>query len=209
MLSYCNFGSNISKFFGWIHVFVGFFCTKSINIALSSLFHLLGPRLAIAGLLQYLSNIIKGRRDKEIISNSGRKASSSRKRGWTDEIKPQHWQIGANQTAKSPRRNRVTSETCTIRLFLFVCGKFNKGQFRRGKVSARHFVPHRAETTSFSASGNLEGKKWNAENAHRPPTFGFNQAIKLTKRWKILTCQAKSFLYVSLSQNLHPFWSKL
>ena len=164
--------------FDFVSKMAGFFCSKSVNIALSSLFHLLGPHLAIANLIQYFSNMVKGRRNKEIISNSGKKASSSRKRGWIDEIKPQYWKIGANQTGKSPRRNRATSGTCTISarkigLFLFVCGKFNKGQFRRGRISARHFEPHRAETTSFSASGNLGGKKWNAENIHRPPTFGF------------------------------------
>ena len=59
----------------------GCFCTRSINIALSSLFNLLGPHLAIAALLQYLLNMVKGRRNKEIISNSGIKASSSRKKG--------------------------------------------------------------------------------------------------------------------------------
>ena len=85
MLSYCNWHANLRSYQR-----TAFFCTWSINIALFSLFHLLGPRLAIAALLQYLSKLINGRRDKEIISNSGRKASSSRKGGRIDEIKPQH-----------------------------------------------------------------------------------------------------------------------
>ena len=105
MLSYCNLHANLRSYQRGLNAdrtfrgefarivsemktsdqqifwMAGFFCTRSINITLSSLFHLLGPRFAIAALLQYLSNMIKGRRDKEIISISGRKASSSCKRG--------------------------------------------------------------------------------------------------------------------------------
>ena len=41
------------------------------------------------------------------------------------------------------------------------------------KFWSRAFIPHGAESTSFSAWPNFGGKNWNAGNAHWPPTLGF------------------------------------
>ena len=160
-----------------------FFWIKSISIAVCSFFWL--PRLDIFR-IEVQKFGYEVRNVKEWIDGMKKTAEGDNKSNWeyrwakrrcktTTKDKFLNW--------RKSNREMIAKKQCdprsTVpfrrgnRIFLFAYSKIYKGNFGSVGVWSRAFIPHGAESTSFSAWPNFGGKNWNAGNAQWPPTLGF------------------------------------